>query len=454
MPLSIVILAAGQGTRMRSDLPKILHPLAGKPLLEHVYGATRSFVDADVYIVYGHGGETVPTTLSTLDAVWVLQAEQLGTGHAVAQVLPSINAAHMVLVLYGDVPLISPATLQTLVAAGETTEFGLLTIELADPTGYGRIIRDADGHVVRIIEQKDASDEERAVREINTGMMAVPAARLGAWLQRVNTENAQGEYYLTDIVELAVADGIDITTVQAGSPEEVMGINDRIQLARLERYYQREAAKRLMRDGVTIADPERIDIRGDVTIGRDVTIDINVVLEGRVEIGDGVQIGPNNVIRDARIASNVIVLANCVIENATVGAGARIGPFARLRPEARLAEDVHVGNFVEIKKSDVGEGSKVNHLSYIGDTEIGRDVNVGAGTITCNYDGVYKHKTIIGDRAFIGSDVQLVAPVTVGADATIGAGTTVAQDAPEGKLTVGRAKQRTIDNWNRPTKKK
>ena len=439
---------------MRSELPKILHPLAGKPLLQHVYEAARSFDAADIHIVYGHGGEQVPKTLSALDAGWVLQAEQHGTGHAMTQVLPSIGADRMVLILYGDVPLISPATLQTLVAAGEATQFGLLTIELPDPTGYGRIIRDADNRVTRIVEQKDASDEERAVCEINTGMMAVPAALLNEWLHRVNNENAQGEFYLTDVVELAVADDVSITTVQPGSPEEVMGINDRIQLAELERYYQSEAAKRFMRDGVTIADPERLDIRGDVSIGRDVTIDVNVVLEGTVAIDDGARIGPNNVIRDAHIGKDTVVLANCVIEEAIVGAGSRIGPFARLRPEARLAEDVHIGNFVEIKKSDVGVGSKVNHLTYIGDTEIGRDVNVGAGTITCNYDGAYKHKTIIGDRAFIGSDVQLVAPVTVGADATIGAGTTVAQDAPDGKLTVGRAKQRTIDNWSRPVKKK
>jgi len=450
--LSIIILAAGQGKRMRSALPKVLHPIAQKPLLRHVHETATQFEGAYVYIVYGHGGEEVKARLADLDVVWAEQAEQLGTGHAVAQAMPAVPDEHMVLVLYGDVPLIEIETLRSLVAAGESSSFALLTMELSDPTGYGRIVRNEAGVVRQVVEHKDATEAERQITEINTGMMAVSAKLLSGWLARLDANNTQKEYYLTDVVGMAVEDGVSIAVVTPKTQAEVLGVNDRLQLAELERHYQLQQAQALMRAGATLIDPARVDIRGEVSVGSDVVIDVNVVLEGRVIIGDGVQIGPNKVIRNSEIGDNTTLLPNCVIDDATIGAGGRIGPFARLRPDARLSAGVHIGNFVEIKKSNVGEGSKVNHLSYIGDSEIGRGVNVGAGTITCNYDGAYKHRTVIGDNAFIGSDVQLVAPVTVGEGATIGAGTTVTQDAPPGKLTLGRAQQRTVDDWTRPSK--
>ncbi len=452
MPLSIIILAAGQGKRMHSALPKVLHPIAHKPLLAHVYAVASEFAGADIHVVYGHGGEQVPSALSELDVTWTEQAEQLGTGHAVAQALLKVPDEQTVLILYGDIPLIRFATLESLITAGESSGFGLLTAELPVPTGYGRIVRAADGEIERIVEETDASSTELALKEVNTGMMAVAAERLRDWLARIDDNNAQNEYYLTDVVELAIADGVYVRTVAPEVVQEVMGINDRVQLAALERYYQLQQATALMRAGATIVDPARIDIRGEVSVGHDVFIDVNVVLEGTVNIGEGVQIGPNNVIRNAEIGDYTTLLPNCVVDDAIIGAGGRIGPFARIRPDTRLSPGVHIGNFVEIKKSDVGTDSKVNHLAYVGDSDIGRDVNVGAGTITCNYDGAFKHRTVIGDNAFIGSDVQLVAPVTVGAGATVGAGTTIVEDAPPGKLTVGRAQQRTIDDWTRPGK--
>jgi len=454
MALSIVILAAGQGTRMRSDLPKVLHELAGRPLLEHVYAATSAFADSSVYIVYGHGGDAVPDSLSHLNADWIEQSEQLGTGHAVMQAMPGVDDASTVLILYGDVPLITHETLQLLVAAAQESGFGLLTTELADTRGYGRIVRDETGAVLRIVEQKDATAEQAAIKEINTGMMAVAAADLKRWLEQVGNSNTQAEYYLTDIVALAVADGVTINTVQPLSVMEIMGVNDRTQLAELERYYQYTQAQALMLQGVSMLDPSRFDLRGDLQIGRDVTLDINVVMEGKVVIGDRVRIGPNVVVRNTEIGDDVEILPNCVIEDAVIGRASRIGPFSRIRPHTLLEEQVHIGNFVEIKKATVAQGSKINHLSYVGDAEVGRGVNIGAGTITCNYDGANKHLTVIGDGAFIGSDTQLVAPVTVGTGATLGAGTTLTQDAPADKLTISRARQITIESWDRPKKKK
>jgi bifunctional UDP-N-acetylglucosamine pyrophosphorylase/glucosamine-1-phosphate N-acetyltransferase len=454
MGLSIIILAAGQGTRMRSQLPKVLHPLAGLPLLEHVYRTASQLRGARIQIVYGHGGGRVRDGLSHLKADWVEQKRQLGTGHAVLQAMPGVRPRDTVLILYGDVPLITPETLETLVAAAGRGSMGLLTIELPDPDGYGRIVRDSRGQVQRIVEHKDATDAERAIREVNTGMLAVSAVRLDRWVNRLRNRNAQKEYYLTDIIGMAVDEGLEVRTVSPGSPFEVKGVNDRVQLAELERYYQTMQALHLMRQGVTLADPARFDLRGDLEIGTDVFIDVNVVIEGRVRIGSGVRIGPNNVIRNAIVGDEVEILANCVIEDAKVGRAARIGPFSRLRPEAELAEDTHVGNFVEIKKAVVGKGSKVNHLTYIGDADIGRDCNIGAGTITCNYDGANKHRTVIGDDVFIGSDTQLVAPVKVGDGATIGAGATVTRDAPPRKLTLSRVAQFTVDKWQRPRKKK
>ena len=458
MALSVVILAAGQGKRMRSALPKVLHRLGGKPLLEHAYRAARDLRPEQVYVVYGHGGEQVRDALGYLGVQWIEQDRQLGTGHAVAQVLPfiesDIDPNDTVLVLYGDVPLITSETLDRLVKASDGGRLALLTVELPDPSGYGRIVRDAAGRVQRIIEDRDASPEERAIGEVNTGMMAVSASHLKGWVARLENQNAQGEYYLTDVIAMAVADGVAVEPVSPASVFEVMGVNDRVQLAELERRYQRCQAEQLMRQGVTILDPARFDLRGDLQAGQDVVIDVNVVLEGRVRLGDRVTIGPNNWIRDADIGDDASILPNCVIEGAEIGRGARVGPFSRLRPETRLAEEVHIGNFVEVKKSAVMSGTKINHLSYIGDAEVGRDTNIGAGTITCNYDGANKHKTAIGAQVFIGSDTQLIAPVKVGDGATIGAGTTLTQDAPPGQLTLGRARQTTIAGWERPKKKR
>ena len=452
--LSIVILAAGQGTRMRSALPKVLHPLAGRPLLEHVLAAASALNPEALHVVYGHGGTQVKEALAAWPVNWVAQTEQLGTGHAVQQAAPHLHDDHTVLVLYGDVPLIQPDTLRRLVERAGTERLALLTVELRDPDGYGRIVRSADGRVERIVEHRDASDEQRRIREINTGIMALPAAQLRGWLDRLRADNAQGEYYLTDIIEMAVADGVEVVTSAPSGVHEVMGVNDKQQLSELERFYQRGQATSLMRQGVTLADPARFDLRGELSVGQDVYIDINVVLLGQVRIGDRVRIGPNVVISDSQLSDDVEVLANTVIERAVVGAGSRLGPFARIRPDTELADHVHVGNFVEIKKAKVASGSKINHLSYVGDATVGKNVNLGAGTITCNYDGANKHRTVIEDNVFVGSDTQLVAPVTVGAGATIGAGSTITRDAPAGELTLSRSKQTTIEGWKRPTKKK
>jgi len=454
MKTGVVILAAGQGKRMRSRRPKVLHPLAGRPLLAHVLAAARALDPARIVVVHGHGGEQVRSALADEDCVWVEQAEQRGTGHAVIQAMPALTDMDRVLVLYGDVPLITPETLERLVALAGSTPLAVLTAELDDPNGYGRILRDAEARVVRIVEDKDASVEERAIREINTGFLVADHARLVSWLDRIDDDNAQGEYYLTDVIELAAREGVAIATTQPEALHEVAGVNDRVQLAELERIHQRRQAESLMRSGVTLADPARFDLRGRLDAEPDVFIDINVVIEGEVRLASGVRVGSNCVLKDCVIGPDTEIQANCVIESAEVGSNARIGPFARLRPEARLADDTHVGNFVEIKKTLVGRGSKVNHLTYLGDAEVGAGVNVGAGTITCNYDGVNKFKTRIGDGAFIGSNTALVAPVTVGAGATIGAGSVVTREAPADQLTLTRARQTTIQGWKRPTKKR
>ncbi len=452
MGLGVIILAAGQGTRMKSAMPKVLHRISGKSLLGHVIDCARALSPDEIVVVYGHGGEQVREAFADQpDLRWAEQAEQLGTGHAVQQAMPALRSADQVLILYGDVPLTRPETLQQLIDAAHNG-FGLLTVTLDDPTGYGRIVRNEGGRVQRIVEQKDASAEELTITEINTGIMFMPRHELARWLDGLSNNNAQGEYYLTDVLATAVADGYDIQVGQPESALEAEGVNNRLQLATLERAHQRWIADQLMTDGVTLRDPARLDVRGRVQHGQDVEIDVNVVLEGEVTLGDRVTIGANCVLRDAHIGNDVAILENCVIEDASVGAASKIGPFARLRPGTELLGRAHVGNFVEIKKSIVGLGSKVNHLSYIGDSEIGEGVNIGAGTITCNYDGANKHKTVISDHAFIGSNSALVAPVTIGVNATIGAGSVIGKDAPDGKLTLTRAKQTSL-NWLRPTKK-
>ena len=453
MSLSVVILAAGQGKRMKSDLPKVLQPLAGKPLLGHVLDTASGLQAAATHVVYGHGGEQVLEAFPDAGVQWVLQAEQHGTGHAVAQAMPQIPDDHFVLVLYGDVPLVQLETLARLVAGAGEGSISILSVMLPDPTGYGRIVRDGAGNVVRIVEHKDANAKERAIHECNTGLMCLPAGRLRAWLAGLKNDNAQGEYYLTDVIVAAVKSGLKVNAVIAPTATEVLGVNDKLQLAELEAAYRRQRATELMLAGATIVDPDRFDARGPVSVGRDVFIDVNVVFEGSVKLGDRVRIGPNVVIRDAEIGDDAVIHPNCIIERAVVGPRCLVGPFARLRPEARLHEDVHVGNFVEIKKSELLPGAKANHLTYLGDATIGEKVNVGAGTITCNYDGVNKWRTEIGAGAFIGSGTMLVAPVKVGAGATIGAGSTITKDAPEEKLTLERSKQVTIEGWKRPVKK-
>jgi len=454
VPVSVVILAAGQGKRMHSDLPKVLQPLAGRPLLAHVLAAVRALEPAAIHVVYGHGGDAVKAAFAgQSDLRWVLQSQQLGTGHAVLQALPSIPDDHQVLVALGDVPLVSTRTLQRLVNDSADGELALLSAIVDDPTGYGRVIRDERGEVERIVEEKDATDDERRVNEVNTGLMAFAGGPLRRFLAKLDNDNAQGEYYLTDVIARAVEGGTKVQGAVIESSTEVLGINDRAQLAIAERMLQRRIAQDLMTRGATFADPERVDVRGELTVGRDVFIDVGAVFEGVVALGDRVRIGPYAVIVNSRLGEGTIVHPHSVIADAQAGPDCEIGPFARLRPGANLANDVKVGNFVEVKKSTIAEGSKVNHLSYIGDAEIGRDVNVGAGTITCNYDGANKHKTTIGDRAFIGSGTMLVAPVTVGADATIGAGSTLTKDAPPGELTLERSTQTTITGWQRPKKK-
>jgi bifunctional UDP-N-acetylglucosamine pyrophosphorylase/glucosamine-1-phosphate N-acetyltransferase len=451
--LDIAILAAGKGTRMHSRLAKVLHPLAGRPLVAHVMETARRLEPRTLCVVYGHGGEQVPEALAGRGAVFVRQEPQLGTGHALATALPHLHRTGVVLVLYGDVPLIGEATLRRMLEGRADERLTLLTAEVDDPVGYGRIVRDSAGQVVRIVEHKDASARERAIREINTGILAAPARRLAQWLARLGTDNAQGEYYLTDVVKMAVEEGFPVATVQPETLEEVLGVNSKRELAALERRYQRRQAERLMSQGVTLLDPERIDVRGELTCGREVVIDVGCVFEGSVVLGDHTRVGPYAILRDARIGARVEVLPYTLIEEAEVGDDCRVGPYARLRPGARLAEEVHIGNFVEVKNSEIGRASKANHLAYVGDATVGRDVNIGAGTITCNYDGAQKHRTVIEDEAFIGSDTQLVAPVKVGKGATLGAGTTLTRDAPPGKLTLSRAPQVTVENWKRPVKK-
>jgi len=450
--LDVVILAAGKGTRMRSALPKVLHALAGRPLVEHVIRAARALGPRAIHVVYGHGGESVPAVLGQTDIHWVKQEPQLGTGHAVQQAMPGVTG-DTVLVLYGDVPLTRLETLQALLAAAAGGKLAVLTAKLGDPTGYGRIVRDGAGRVTRIVEQKDAAAAEKAIGEVNTGILAAPAGRLKGWLAAIRNHNAQKEYYLTDVIGMAVAEGVEVTTAQPSAEWEVLGVNSKQQLAELERIHQRHQANALMDQGVTLLDPARFDLRGALTCGQDVEIDINVVIEGNVTLGDRVKIGPNNVLKDCRIGADTVVLANCVIEGSELGGGCRIGPFSRIRPQSRIGAGAHIGNFVEIKKSAIGMGSKVNHLSYVGDTTMGSGVNIGAGTITANYDGASKHPTIIEDNASTGSNSVLVAPVKIGAGATIGAGSVISKDAPPGELTVARAKQVTIPGWKRPQKK-
>lgn len=452
--MEVAILAAGKGTRMRSELPKVLHPIAGRAMLEHVVNTARALGARRICVVFGHGGEAVRERLDAPDLLWARQEPQLGTGHAVQQALPEFSDDAQALILYGDVPLIGLPTLQRLEAAATGGRLALLTVEMDDPAGYGRILRDAAGKVTRIVEQKDATPDELRVREINTGILVAPVRKLRDWLGRVGNDNAQREYYLTDIIALAVADGTEVVTVAPDAPWETLGVNSKTQLADLERIHQRNIARRLTDEGVTLIDPSRIDVRGELVCGRDVEIDVNCVFEGCVELGDGVRVGANCVLRDAVIGAGTQVAAFSHIEDTTTGPGCVIGPYARTRPGTELGGGVHIGNFVEVKNSHIDEHSKANHLAYIGDTDIGRRVNVGAGTITCNYDGANKHRTVIEDDVFIGSDTQLVAPVRVGQGATLAAGTTLTKDAPANQLTVSRAKQVSIAGWKRPVKKK
>ena len=453
MSLDIVILAAGQGTRMRSALPKVLHPVAGKSMLGHVIDTARALQPQSIQVVIGHGAEQVRLRLAGDDLDYVVQAEQLGTGHAVAQALPNLSAER-VLILYGDVPLIEAETLQRLLQKVGPEQLALLTVTLDDPTGYGRIVRDARGEVQAIVEHKDASDEQKAIREGNTGILAVPGSRIGEWLGRLSNSNAQGEYYLTDVIAMAVADGLRVATEQPLDAMEVQGANDRIQLAELERHYQQRAARRLMAQGVTLRDPARFDVRGELSVGRDVLIDVNVVLEGTVVIEDDVQIGPNCVIKDSTLRRGAIIKANSHLEGAVVGEDADCGPFARLRPGAVLGKKAHVGNFVELKNATLGDAAKAGHLSYLGDAEIGARTNIGAGTITCNYDGANKFRTVMGEDVFIGSNSSLVAPLNLGDGATTGAGSTITEDVPAHTLGLGRGRQRNIEGWQRPVKNK
>ncbi len=452
MPLSVVILAAGQGKRMSSDLPKVLQPLAGRPLLAHVVATARALEPEAIHVVYGHGGERVRAVFAGEDIRWVQQAQQKGTGHALAQAMPGVPDGHVLLVLYGDVPLIRAATLAGVVGRAGPGTLALLSARLRDPAGYGRVVRDDAGRVLRVVEENDASPRERAIDEVNTGVLAAEAARLRGWIGALKADNAQGEYYLTDCIAAAVRDGCAVDAVPAETPSEVLGVNDKIQLAEAEATHRRGRAEELMRRGVTVVDPARLDVRGEVSCGRDVVLDVNVVLEGKVTLGDGVKVGPNCLLRDCEIGDGSEVIANCYLEGLTAGARCVIGPFARVRRGTQLADGAHLGNFVEVKNSTLGAGSKANHLTYLGDTTVGSGVNVGAGTVTCNYDGVNKHRTEIGDGAFIGSGSMLVAPVSVGRDATIGAGSTITKPAPAGKLTVERGRQVTVENWKRPRK--
>ena len=452
--MEVIVLAAGQGKRMRSVLPKVLQPLAAKPMLGHVLDTARALEARRIVVVYGHGGEVVREALDAPDLAWARQDPPQGTGHAVQQAMPLVEDGDTALILYGDVPLIGVPTLQRLMAAAGERQMALLTVHMADPTGYGRILRDAAGQVTRIVEEKDATPDERRVTEVNTGILAAPVERLRHWLANLKNDNAQGEYYLTDIIAMAVAEGIQVITTQPDAFEETLGVNNKTQLAELERIHQRNIARGLTDAGVTVIDPARLDVRGQLICGRDVEIDINCVFEGRVELGDGVRIGPNCVIRNATLGAGTKVAAFSQIEDTVMGEACVIGPYARTRPGTVLGADVHLGNFVEVKNSNIADHSKANHLAYVGDADIGKRVNVGAGTITCNYDGANKFRTIIEDDVFIGSDTQLVAPVRVGRGATLGAGTTLSKDAPPEQLTVSRAKQVSVEGWKRPVKAK
>lgn len=451
--MSVVILAAGKGTRMYSELPKVLHPLAGKPMVQHVIDAAMETGAKQVHLVYGHGGDLLKSTLTNPDLNWVIQAEQLGTGHAMQQAAPFFADDEDILMLYGDVPLISHTTLARLLAAKPQGGIALLTVKLDDPTGYGRIVRDAHNAVVGIVEHKDASEQQRQINEINTGILAANGGDLKRWLSQLTNNNAQGEYYITDIIAMAASEGRRVTAVHPDRLSEVEGVNNRLQLSALERVYQREQADKLLLAGVMLLDPARFDLRGTLKHGRDVTIDANVILEGAVTLGDRVEIGAGCVIKNSVIGAGCVISPYTVLENAVLEADCTVGPFARLRPGAELGQGAHVGNFVEMKKARLGNGSKAGHLSYLGDADIGDDVNIGAGTITCNYDGANKHKTIIGDNVFVGSDTQLVAPVTIAKGVTIAAGTTVTRDVAENELVISRVKQRHIAGWTRPVKK-
>lgn len=454
MEIKTIILAAGQGTRMRSSKPKVLHKISDRALLHHVYDTSNQLENNSIVIVYGHGGELVKQELQSLIVDWVEQKQQLGTGHAVQQAEKYINDNDKVLILYGDVPLLKKSTIDKLLENVSQFSIGLMTVQLDNPKGYGRIVRAKDGSVLKIVEEKDASEEEKLISEGNTGILATPGNLLKQWLSRLENSNAQKEFYLTDIIEMAAKDGVQVKTNQPETQDEVLGVNDRSQLAHLERAYQLEQANSLMEQGITLRDPSRIDVRGSFEqLGQDIEMDINVLFEGINSIGKNVKIGANCIFKNAVIGDDVEILPNCIIEDAIVGNSCRIGPFARLRPQAELASEVHIGNFVEIKKSTVASGSKINHLSYIGDAEVGSKVNIGAGTITCNYDGVNKFKTVIEDGAFIGSDTQLIAPVTIGKGATIGAGSTITKDTPEQQLTLSRTKQTSINGWQRPVKR-
>jgi len=453
-PLSIVVLAAGEGKRMNSAAPKVLQPLAGRPLLQHVIDTARTLAPSAIHVVYGHGAELVRSALAAAPVSWTLQEQQLGTGHAVLQAMPQIPDDHRVLVLYGDVPLISRDTLLQLVALAGSDGVSLLTAAFAEPAGYGRIVRNARGLVQKIVEHKDATARQLAIRECNTGVLVSPARRLRGWLAQLTRANSQGEYYLTDVIASAVKEKVPVRALSAAEPSEVLGVNDKAQLAQLESLCRARSAAQLLAGGVTLADPARVDLRGTLTHGRDVCIDVNVIFEGRVALGDRVHIGAGCVVRDSEIGADTQVHPHCLIEGAVIGPGCRIGPFARLRPTAVLAPQVHIGNFVEVKNSQLGEGSKANHLAYVGDAEVGNRVNIGAGTIVANYDGAAKHHTTIGDDVHTGSNSVLVAPIVVGAGATIAAGSTVTREVPAGKLTIARAPQSTVEGWHRPVKSK
>jgi len=451
--LSVVILAAGKGTRMYSDLPKVLHKVAGKPMVKHVIDTAKQLNAAQIHLIYGHGADLLKQRLADEPVNWVFQAEQLGTGHAMQQAAPFFADDENILMLYGDAPLITTETLQKLIAAKPENGIALLTVNLENPTGYGRIIRQ-DGNVTAIVEQKDANAEQLKITEVNTGVMVSDGASFKKWLARLDNNNAQGEYYMTDVIGLANQDGFKVVAVQATDMMEVEGANNRLQMAALERYFQRKQAEKLLLAGVSLTDPERFDLRGELEHGKDVEIDINVIIEGNVRLGNRVKIGAGCVLKNVEIADDVEIKPYSVLENAVVGEKAAIGPFSRLRPGAELAAETHVGNFVEIKQAKVGKGSKVNHLTYIGDAEIGRDCNIGAGVITCNYDGANKFKTVIGDNVFVGSDSQLIAPVTIADNVTVAAGATVTDNVEAGELVISRVRQRHIPNWKRPTKKK